>query len=101
MENKTHYHVYMKGYGGSPGSVGFGKFSTKAEAIKCMSKLKKECRDASGEQFSGQVRWGCLESKEWNNRYIYGKKHDSNCKQIDHNSCLEEQGVEVMGFTYC
>jgi hypothetical protein len=101
MNNTIHYHVYMTGYGGTHTPVGFGKFTTKAEAIRMISKLKKECREFDGEQFEGQVRYGCLESKEWNNRYIYGKKHDSNCKQIGHNTCLEEQGVEVMGFTYC
>lgn len=92
-----HYHVYF--VDANKVSESF-RFDTKVQATRKMASLKKDCQ-LQGEEWDGQIRWGCLESKEYNNRYIYGKKHDSNCKQIDYNDCLEEQGVEVMGFTYC
>lgn len=92
-----HYHVYF--VDANKVSQSF-RFDTKIQATRKMASLKKDCQ-LQGEEWDGQIRWGCLESKEYNNRYIYGKKHNDKCVQIDHGGCNEEHGIEVMGWTSC
>ena len=60
-----HYHVYF--VDANKVSESF-RFDTKVQATRKMASLKKDCQ-LQGEEWDGQIRWGCLESKEYNNRY--------------------------------
>lgn len=102
---KHHYHIFSK-YGTHGEIIHEGKFKTKKEAIKEITKLKRgyeRIYDKDGNflyidtlRWEGQAKYGYVESREIY-FVIYGQKHTIQCEQI-HSSCEAEAGWSIMGW---